>query len=321
MVINEVQKLPTLLEVVHYMINSGNTNTFVLTGSSARKLRRGAVNLLGGRAVQRSMFPYLAIELGNAFDLNEQLQTGMVPVVVESAQRSDTMTAYNALYIREEVLAEGLTRNAEAFARFLESIAFSHGNVLNISNIARDCQVKRKTVEGYIEILEDLMLAYRVPVFATQAKRLLSVHPKFYFFDVSLYRANLNDGPLTNHGAVEGAALEGLVAQHLRAWCHYSGDGRKLYFWRTRSQVEVDFVVYGPDVFQAIEVKNSLRVRPEDLRGLQAFSEDYPQCTCTLLYRGSETLQRGNILIQPVDVWLRTLGQELYSIAGTELPQ
>jgi len=261
------------------------------------------------------MFPYLAIELGDAFNLDEQLSTGMVPIIVESPQRADTMKAYNALYIREEVLAEGLTRNAEAFARFLESIAFSHGSTLNISNVARDCQVKRKTVEGYIEILEDLMLAYRVPVFATQAKRLLSTHPKFYFFDVSLYRANLTTGPLTDHVGVEGAALEGLVAQHLRAWCEYSGDGRKLYYWRTRSQVEVDFIVYGPKTFEAIEVKNSKRIRPEDLRGLLAFAEDYPQCSCTLLYRGSESLQRGNIRIMPVDVWLRSLGQELLEVS------
>jgi predicted AAA+ superfamily ATPase len=310
-VIDEVQKLPTLLEVVHHLINDGIKNQFVLTGSSARKLRRGAVNLLGGRAVQRSMFPYLAIELGDAFNLEEHLSSGMLPVVVESHQRADVVKAYNALYIREEVLAEGLTRNAEAFARFLESIAFSHGNVLNISNVARDCQVKRKTVESYIEVLEDLMIAYRVPVFATQAKRLLSVHPKFYFFDVAVYRANLHTGPLTDHVGAEGAALEGLVAQHLRAWCEYSGDGRKLYYWRTRAQVEVDFIIYGPTTFEAIEVKNSKRIRPDDLRGLKAFAEDYPQCTCTLLYRGDEELQRDNIRIVPVDSWLRSLGREL----------
>lgn len=310
-VIDEVQKLPSLLEVVHHLINNGATNAFVLTGSSARKLRRGAVNLLGGRAVQRSMFPYLAIELGDAFNLDEQLSTGMVPVVVESPDRAEAMKAYNALYIREEVVAEGLTRNAEAFARFLESIAFSHGNVLNISNIARDCQVKRKTVEGYIEILEDLMLAYRVQVFATQAKRLLSVHPKFYFFDVSVFRANLSSGPLTHHVVAEGAALEGLVAQHLRAWCEYAGDGRKVYYWRTRAQLEVDFIVYGPSTFEAIEVKYSKRIRPEDLNGLRAFAKDYPECTCTLLYRGDEELVRDSIRIVPVDTWLRSLGNDL----------
>lgn len=304
-VIDEIQKLPSLLEVVHYLMNEGHTNRFVMTGSSARKLRRGAVNLLGGRAVQRNMHPYVASELGDAFDLDEHLRTGMVPIVVESEDREEKMMAYNALYIREEVLAEGLLRSAESFTRFLEAISFSHAAVLNISNVARDCQVTRKTVENYIEILEDLLLAYRLPVFTTRTKRDLSAHPKFYFFDVSIFRANRPTGPLAGTFDVEGAALEGLVAQHLRASCDLSGDDRKLYYWRTRSQLEVDFVIYGPSTFEAIEVKNSTRIRPEDLRALKAFASDYPEATCTLLYRGTEELVRDQIRIVPVEQYLK----------------
>ena len=310
-VIDEIQKQPALLEVVHYLMNEGVKNQFVLTGSSARKLRRSDVNLLGGRAVQRYMHPYMAVELGGDFVLEEQLRTGMVPIVVEADDKRDAMEAYNALYIREEVFAEGLTRNQEAFARFLTAISFSHGAVLNVSNVARDSEAKRKTVEGYVEILEDLLLGYRLPVFDVQAKRSLAAHPKFYFADVSLYRANRPSGLLAEPGLIEGPALEGLVAQHLRAWCDYSRDGRDLYFWRTRTQQEVDFVIYGPSTFMAIEVKNSLRIRPEDLRGLNAFRTDYPECTCTLLYRGTDELERDGIRIVPVDHWLRGLGREL----------
>jgi len=304
-VIDEVQKLPVLLEVAHQLISEGTSHQLVFTGSSARKLRTGNVNLLGGRAVQRTLHPYLACELETDFNLESSLQTGLVPVIVESADRADSLRAYNALYIREEVQAEGLVRNTEQFARFLEAISFSQGSVLNVSNIARDCAVSRKTVEGYIQILEDLLLAYKLPVFMRHAKRQLASHPKFYFYDVGLFRANRPSGPLDDTSSIEGVALESLVAQHLRAWCDYTGSDHQLSYWHTRAGVEVDFVVYGPTEFHAYEVKNSRTVRPEDLKGLRAFLSDYPTAKATLLYRGTDRLIRNGIAIEPVDAWLR----------------
>lgn len=306
-VIDEIQKLTILLEVVHLLIAEQPQRRFVLTGSSARKLRKGDVNLLGGRAMNVQMHPYMAAELGSQFSLEQALNTGMVPLVVESTSPQDTLRAYISLYIQQEVFAEGLTRSDEQFARFLEAIAFSHAQVLTVTNVARDCAVKRKTVENFIDILEDLLLAYRIPMFTHHAKRVMAAHPKFYLFDAGMYRALRPTGPLDDITAIQGHALEGLVAQHLKAWCDYAADGRNVYYWRTRSGIEVDFIVYGPSTFAAIEVKNTTTIRPEHYRALREFVQLYPQATATLLYRGAERFTRDGITFEPIEPWLRDL--------------
>ena len=141
---------------------------------------------------------------------------------------------------------EGLVRNIGSFARFLEAMSYSHGSVLNLASVARDCHVNRKTAEGYLEVLEDLLLGFRINVFTRRAKRELASHPKFYYFDTGVFRANRPSGPLDSVAEIDGAALGGLVAQHLRAWCAYSNDQHELYYWQTRSQVKIDFIIYGP---------------------------------------------------------------------------
>lgn len=303
-VIDEIQKLPALLEVVHLLIERKTGQQFVLTGSSARKLRRQGVNLLGGRARQTHLHPYMAVELGKRFKLEIALQQGMLPLVWSALDPPATLRAYNGLYLREEVQMEGLVRNVGSFARFLEAMSFSHASVLNLSNISRDCQVSRKTVEGYLEILEDLLLGFRLYVFTRRAGRELAAHPKFYFFDAGVFRANRPAGPLDTPQEIDGAMLEGLVAQHLRAWCDYSTGHHQLHYWQTRSQVEVDFVVYGESGLYAIEVKNTRQVRPEDLRALKTFGEDYPQSRRYLLYRGKERLKRDDVLCVPCEEFL-----------------
>lgn len=306
-VIDEVQKLPELLEVAHLMIEEKRGLQFVFTGSSARKLRRGGVNLLGGRAAQKSLHPFMAAELGSRFCMEKALRLGMLPVVHGAADPAEILRAYNGLYLREEVQAEGLVRHVGSFSRFLEAISFSQGAVLNLANVSRECQVNRKTVEGYLEILEDLLLSFRVPVFTRRAKRQLAAHPKFFFFDTGVFRANRPDGPLDSPAEIDGAALDGLVAQHLRAWCDYSSGDHHLHYWQTRTQVEVDFVIYGSSGFYALEVKNSNRVRPEDLRGLKNFAQDYPESQRFLLYRGTERLMQDGILCMPCDEFLLAL--------------
>lgn len=306
-VVDEVQKLPDLLEVAHLLIEEKRNVQFIFTGSSARKLRRAGVNLLGGRAAQKSLHPFMAAELGSGFQLDEALRLGMLPVVLAAKDPAEILRAYNGLYLREEVQMEGMVRSVGSFSRFLEAISFSHGAVLNLANVARECQVNRKTVEGFLEILEDLLLAFRVPVFTRRAQRQLAVHPKFYFFDAGVFRANRPAGPLDAPAEIDGAALEGLVAQHLRAWCDYSGGNHRLHYWQTRSKVEIDFVVYGETGFHALEVKNSVRVRPEDLRGLKKFGEDFPESRRWLLYRGKERLLIDDILCLPCEEFLLDL--------------
>lgn len=305
--VDEVQKLPDLLEVAHLLIEEKRNVQFIFTGSSARKLRRAGVNLLGGRAAQKSLHPFMAAELGSGFLLDEALRLGMLPLVLAAKDPVEILRAYNGLYLREEVQMEGLVRSVGNFSRFLEAISFSHGAVLNLANVARECQVNRKTVEGFLEILEDLLLSFRVPVFTRRAQRELAVHPKFYFFDAGVFRANRPAGLLDAPAEINGAALEGLVAQHLRAWCDYSGGNHRLHYWQTRSKVEIDFVVYGETGFHALEVKNSVRVRPEDLRGLKKFGEDFPESRRWLLYRGKERLLIDDILCLPCEEFLLEL--------------
>lgn len=305
-VLDEVQRVPDLLGVVHANLESKDRRRFVLTGSSARKLRRGGANLLAGRAVVRTLHPFLGAEL-DRFDLGSALTRGLLPLVVAAERPDDVLRAYASLYLDEEVRFEGWARNMGAFARFLEVVSFSHATVLNVANVARECQVERKTVAAYIEVLEDLLLSFRLPVFTRRARRASSVHPKFFLFDAGVFRSLRPRGPLDRPEEIEGAALEGLVAQHLRAWLAYGGKDLELFFWRTRSGVEVDFVVYGADGFWAIEVKNAARVRPEDCRGLEAFGTDYPKAELVLLYRGTRRERRGRVWVLPVEEFLSVL--------------
>ena len=306
-IVDEIQKVPELLSVVHSLIEEKKGTQFILTGSSARKIKKAGVDLLAGRALNLSLHPFMASELGSQFNLDKSLHLGMLPLVLMSSEPDKVLKTYASLYVREEVQAEGLVRNIGGFSRFLESISFSHGSLLNISNVARECEIERKVVEGYLSILEDLLLAYRIPVFTKRAKRKTTIHPKFYYFDPGVYRSLRPAGPLDRPEEIDGAALEGLVGQHLRAWNDYRDDKNRLYYWRTRAGVEVDFVLYGPEVFWAIEVKNTARIREEDLSSLRTFHVEYPNSTPLFLYRGKDRLRKGNILCMPINEFLMQL--------------
>jgi len=306
-VLDEVQKAPQLLEVVHSLLEEKRGIQFILTGSSARKLKKTGIDLLSGRALMKRMHPFIAGELGPRFHLHDALQKGLIPVVLDSEDPYSSLHAYVDLYIREEVQMEGLTRNIGGFSRFLEAVSFSHGAILNVSNISRECQVERKVVEGYITILEDLLLSFRIPVFTKRAKRAVSSHPKFYLFDVGIYNSLRPSGPLDRPEEKAGAALEGLIAQHLRAWIDYRHQDCRLFFWRTSSGTEIDFILYGTKVFSAIEVKHSSSVQSRDLRPLKTFGQDYPEAKRILVYQGREKLLRDGILIIPCEEFLKSL--------------
>ncbi|MEA1922925.1 MAG: ATP-binding protein [Pseudomonadota bacterium] len=306
-IIDEVQKVPELLDVVHELIEEGNGFQFILTGSSARKLKRTGIDLLAGRAIVKTMHPFMAAELGDTFSLVKSLQIGLVPLITNALSPQETLDSYVALYLKEEVQMEGVVRNIGAFSRFLEAASFSHGSTINVSEIARECQVKRKTVDNYLAVLEDLLLSFRVPVFSRRAKRHLISHPKFYCFDSGVFRSLRPAGPLDSSHEIDGAGFEGLVAQHLRAWIAYSNKPCNLYYWRTKSGVEVDFILYGQETFWAIEVKNSAKVSHAMLKGLTAFQEDYPEAQTLFLYRGNERLLINNTICLPCEQFLRNL--------------
>jgi predicted AAA+ superfamily ATPase len=304
-VIDEIQRVPELLSVVHRSIENQKIR-FILTGSSARKLRRSGIDLMAGRAGMSVSHPFMASELGSDFSLEKALTYGLVPLVYASEEPDATLNGYVSLYLREEVQAEGLVRNIGDFSRFLEVISFSHGSILNISEVSRECQVSRKTVEGYVSILEDMLLGARLPVFSKRAKRRLVKQAKFYYFDAGVFRSVRPKGPLDRPEEMDGLTLEGLVYQHLKAWCDYTGD-HQLFFWRTPAGTEVDFVVYGQSSFCAVEVKNSRSVSRKDVRGLKEFCSDYPESKAVLLYRGKERLMINDILCVPCEEFLAGL--------------
>lgn len=305
-VIDEVQRASGILPVIHSLIEKDCGVQFILTGSSARKLRRSIGNLLGGRLLLRYMGPFLAAELGEDFSLKKALNVGTIPMVWEALDPEEKIRSYVGIYLKEEVQAEGLVRQIGDFARFMEIASFSHGNLWVSTDIARDCQVKRQTVDNYLQVLEDLLLAFTLPVFTRRAKREVIAHRKFYYFDTGVFRALRPTGPLDKERELEGPALEGLVAQHLRAWIQGQHDLYQFAFWRTRSQLEVDFIVYGPKGFWAIEVKRGTDVSPDDVKGLRAFKEDYPEATLCLLYLGPKKVYQG-ILCLPLESFLLSL--------------
>ncbi|MFQ5503674.1 MAG: ATP-binding protein [Planctomycetota bacterium] len=305
-VIDEVQKVPALLDEVHRLIESRGLK-FVLTGSSARKLRRKGVNLLAGRALTHYLFPMTIQELGEAFSLEHALDFGCLPSVFSESDPRAYLSSYVSTYLREEVQQEGLTRDLGAFTRFLEAATFSQGSILNVSAVARECSVGRKVVEDYFGILDDLLLATRVPVFTKKARRKTVAHPKFYFYDTGVFRLLRPAGPLDAPEEIEGVALESLLFQELRALNAYGSLGYRIHYWRTRSGHEVDFVLYGPRGIRAIEIKRGERIRAADLRGLSAFLADYPMARALLLHGGSRRMVEGGVELVPLEEGLRAL--------------
>jgi uncharacterized protein len=303
-IIDEVQKIPPLLDEVHRLIEKRKLR-FILTGSSARKLRRGGVNLLGGRALTLRMYPLTAAELKSDFDLKRALGHGLIPLAYTDEDPTDFLESYIQVYLQEEIAQEGLIRNIGSFTRFLESASFSQGSILSVSSVARDCAVPRKTVEGYFDILNDLQIGYRIPVFQKRAKRKTQAHPKFYFFDAGLFRALRPLGPLEVDGETLGSALETLVLQELTALNSYARKRYQICYWRSASNMEVDFVVYGDKAFFAIEVTKAGRVREDDVAGLKAFLNEYPKAAAFLLYGGTDRYYEDKIHFTPITTFFR----------------
>jgi len=305
-IIDEVQRIPELLHEVHRLIETKKYR-FVLTGSSPRKLKRKGPNLLAGRALTLSMHPFSVAELGNDFQLDHSLRYGKLPTVYTEADPKKYLEAYVRTYLEEEIRQEGLTRNLSAFARFLEAASFSQGSVLSISSVARECHVERKVVESYFSILEDLMIGYRIPIFSKKAKRRLIVHPKFYFFDVGVYRTLRPMGPLDTPEEVDGIALETLFLQELIALNNALELGYKIFYWRTSNGKEVDFVLYGPKGLLSFEIKRTSRITIGMLGGLKSFLADYPMAKAYFVYGGNRRMVEGKIEVVPVLEILKNL--------------
>ena len=310
-VIDEIQKIPFLLDEVHRLIEKRKLK-FVLTGSSARKLKTGNVNLLAGRAFTEHLYPLTAEELGKDFSLKKSLSYGHLPMAYQSKQAKKFLSSYVHSYLKEEIQQEGLTRNLPAFSRFLESASFSQASVLNISNISRDCSVNRKVAESYFSILKDTLLSYEIGPFLKKSKRKLIQKSKFYFFDVGIFQTLRPQGPLDSPMATAGIALESLVLQEITAHNSYKELGYNIYYWRTQDHKrEVDFILYGEKGLIAIEIKLAHKIRSEDYQSLLAFVKDYPQAKALLLYTGKKSYFFNDIHVLPVQSFLKNKSQFL----------
>jgi predicted AAA+ superfamily ATPase len=269
-VVDEIQRLPSLLNEVHRLMEEKRLR-FVLCGSSARKLKRAGVNLLAGRALRRSMHPFLPEELGGRFELEPALQYGLLPIVWDSDAKADTLAAYTQFYLKEEIQAEALVRSLPGFARFLPVAALFHGQTINVSTLARDAGVARTTVSGYLDILEETLLCFRLPAYEAKLRVRERKHPKWYWCDPGLVRAMKRSfGPVVPEE--RGVLFEGLVAQVIRAYRDYRGICDEMLYWAPadRSAIEIDFLlVRGRDRF-AVEAKSGGSFAESWCKGLRA---------------------------------------------------
>lgn len=271
-IIDEIQKVPELLDEVHRLMVRKNMR-FILCGSSARKLKKSSSNTLGGRAVPLPFYPLVSAEVPD-FNLVRAVTNGMIPrhYMVENA--ANRLKGYVEVYIKEEVVEEALVRDLDAFSRFVEVAAIMDGEILNYENIASDCGVSANTVKQYFRILYDTLIGYEIPAYTKALKRRLMQSPRFYYFDIGIVNYLTGRTSLKPGTAEFGHAFEHLVIQEIIAWLGYFGRKEKLSYWRTYTGIEVDAVI--GDARIAIEIKSANEVKPKHRKGLQEFAKDYP---------------------------------------------
>jgi predicted AAA+ superfamily ATPase len=306
-VIDEIQRLPVLLNEVHRLIEERGIR-FLLTGSSARKLRRGGVNLLGGRARTKYIHPLTSQELGNQFNLFKAIDRGLLPSIYLSDDPHADLEAYTGSYLQQEIVAEGVTRNVPAFSRFLRVAALCNGTVVNFTNVSNDAQVPRTTVYEYFEILKDTLLLYELPAWRKSKKRKPLTSSKYYFFDVGVVAAL--QGRQFRPGTPEfGEAFETYLIHELVSYSDYIS-GEPLSYWRSTSGFEVDFILGD---HTAVEVKAKENVSAHDLKSLRAFAEEkkLKRYLCVSLEPRRRNLE--NVTILPLREFLEALWGLEYS--------
>lgn len=294
-IIDEVQKVPALLDEVQWLIVNKGLH-FILCGSSARKLKRTGANMLGGRAIRKVMCPFVSAEIPD-FDLDQAVNYGMIPRHYLSANPQKRLRSYIGEYLQQEIIAEALVRNLDSFTRFMEVAALSDGEMVNFSKIASECGVSSKTIKEYFTILEETLVGFFVPAYTKVVKRRVQVAPKFYYFDVGIVNHLLRRNPL-RRGTVEyGRAFEHFIIQEITAFLDYTESDKKLSFWHTQNNAyEVDAVI--GDAEYAIEIKSSTQVNSSHLKGLKAFSEEHPGCKLLVV-----SLDEKPRLLNGVEIW------------------
>ena len=302
-IIDEIQKIPALLDEVHWLIANKGLR-FILTGSSARKLRRGGANLLGGRALWNQLFPLVSAEIDD-FDLDKAINNGMLPRHYLASNAKKRLQGYVGVYLKEEIMAESVVRNLPSFNRFLEAAALTSGEMVVYNNIANDCGVSAKTVKEYFNILVDTMFGYYVPAYSKTVKRRLIQAPRFYLFDVGVTNYLLKRGRLEQGSPEYGHALEQLLILEMLAYLNYTDSEAELSYWRTSSNIEVDAVL--GDAKVAIEIKSTKEAQSKDTKGLKVFSEEHPQARLILVSHDARPRLHNGVEVMPVKYFLSQL--------------
>ena len=307
-VIDEVQKVPELLNEVHRLIESRHLK-FILSGSSARKLRRGGTNLLAGRAAVHDMFPLTSREMSFDFSVEEALVRGTMPLSVTGEDPLSYLSAYAATYLQEEIRAEALTRNIGGFSRFLEVAARQNGQITNVSAIARDAGVSRQTVQTYFDILVDTLIGYWVNPWKLKTSTKQVSHPKFYLYDAGVARVLSGRLPYPPTLEERGPLLETFLFNEIRAFISYGNLHYPFFFWRSYGGVEVDFLCETPRGFVAIELKSTRNWQKRHNRGLHRAREELGResVTCYGVYEGEREALWDDVRVLPVLTFLRRL--------------
>jgi len=302
-VIDEIQKIPALLNEVHWLVENQKTR-FILSGSSPRKIIRSEAKLLGGRALRYELFPLVSSEIPD-FDLLRALNNGLLPRHYLADNPKQMISAYIGNYLKDEIMAEARIRNAALFSRFLEAAAFSNGEIINYSNIASECGVSAPTVKDYFQILEDTLTGSFLPSFQKRPKRRVILAPKFYYFDVGIANYLLKRGKIEMGSEAFGSAFEQFIYQEIVAHSKYSGLHYPIYYWRTTSQIEIDFVLGDHEV--AIEVKATQNATSRHTKGLKRFAEEYTVRKQILISNDAFPRQMGDCTVLPWRLFLQRL--------------
>lgn len=302
-VVDEIQKVPALLDEIHWLM-AHQGRRFIMSGSSPRKIIRQGANLLGGRAIRYELFPLVSAEIPG-FDLMRALNNGLLPRHYLSERPRKLLEAYIGNYLQDEIVAEARIRNIAAFSQFLRAAAFSNGEMVNYSGIGSDCGVSHNTVREYFQILEDTLIGRFIPAFQKRPKRRVILAPKFYYVDLGLVNILLGRGKIERGTESMGNAFEHFIAQELHAHASYADEPYQMAYWRSTSQLEVDFILGDHEV--AVEVKSTDNIQPRHLKGLKAFAEEYT--VKRLIVVSTDPVERliGGISVLPWQVFLERL--------------